>query len=213
MEIGGNFDDFADAFPANLLPWVLRIIIKEWIHFPRTTRNPIENRITKPFVGHLQTCQDTRQLPFFFDSNVKIVEAERDTETGELDIRVMHGKRPNVYFAFECKCLNVIRRGQRNSQSGKYVGAGGMGCFLSGQYAGGNDCGGMIGYVMDNDVDYAKLAINNALNKYKKSLGLLQPAQLVPASILREESLCSETKHDIKGNTFKIYHLLLAYGI
>ncbi len=213
MEIRGDFDDFADAFPAGLLPWVFRVILQEWTHFPRTSRKPLENRITKPFVGHLQTCQDTRPLPFFFDSNVKLVEAKSDTETGELDIRVMHGKRPNVYFAFECKCLNVIRKGQRNSQSGKYVGAGGMGCFLSGQYAAGSDCGGMIGYVMDNDVDYAKLAVNQALKKYKKSLALREPAQLAPASILKEESLFSETKHSIKRNTFKIYHIFLAYGI
>ncbi len=213
MEIIGNFDDFADAFPADLLPWVFSVILNEWTHFPRTSRKPLENRITKPFVGHLQTCQYTRHLPFFFDSNVKLVEAESDTETGELDIRVMHGKLPTVYFAFECKCLNVIRKGQRNSQSGKYVGAGGMGCFLSGQYAGGSDRGGMIGYVMDNDVDYAKLAVNQALKKYKKSLGLQDPAHLAPASILKEEPLCSETKHSIKRNTFKIYHVFLAYGI
>ena len=139
--------------------------------------------------------------------------AESDTETGELDIRVMHGKRPNVYFAFECKCLNVIRKGHRRSQSGKYVGTGGMGCFLSGQYAGGSDCGGMIGYVMDNDVDYAKLAVNQALKKYKKSLGLQEPAQLAPASMLKDEFLCSKTKHSIKGNTVKIYHIFLAYNV
>jgi len=88
-----------------------------------------------------------------------------------------------------------------------------MGCFLSGQYAGGSDRGGMIGYVMDNDVDYAKLAVNQALKKYKKSLGLQDPAHLAPASILKEEPLCSETKHSIKRNTFKIYHVFLAYGI
>lgn len=213
MEISGNFDDFADVFPENLLPWVFRVIFKEWTCFPRTSRKPLENRITKPFVGHLQTCQDTRSLPFFFDSNVKLVEAASDTETGELDIRVMHGKRPKVFFAFECKCLNVIRKGRRHSQTGKYIGAGGMGCFLSGQYAWGSDSGGMIGYVMDNDVDYAKLAVNRALVKNKKSLEVREPFQLKLASILREESRCFETVHYIKGNLFTIYHIFLAYDL
>lgn len=211
MEVIGNFDDFADVFPMGLLPWVFRVIFQEWPRFPRTSRKPLENRITKPFIGHLQTCQDVRRLPFFFDSNVKLVESSSDTESGEIDIRVMHGKRPKVFFAFECKCLNVIRAGKRDSQAGKYVGTGGMGCFLSGQYEGGSDCGGMIGYVMDNDREYAKIAVNSALTKNARLLGLQRPYELNPASLLPEALGCSETIHTVKENNFTIYHLFLPY--
>lgn len=211
MEVLGNFDDFADAFPMGLLPLVFRVILQEWPKFPRTSRKPLENRITKPFVGHLQTCQDARRLPFFFDSNVKLVESSSDTELGEIDIRIMHGKRPKIFFAFECKCLNVVREGKRDSQAGKYVGAGGMGCFLSGQYEGGGDCGGMIGYVMDNNLDYAKIAVNSALTKSAKLLGLQRPYKLNSAALLPEGLGCSETIHAVKKSNFTIYHLFLAY--
>jgi hypothetical protein len=211
MEVVGNFDDFADAFPKGLLPWVFRVILQEWPKFPRTSRKPLENRITKPFVGHLQTCQDTRRLPFFFDSNVKLVDADSDTESGEIDIRVLHGKRPKVFFAFECKCLNVVRDGKRDGQAGKYVGAEGMGCFLSGQYEGGSDCGGMIAYVMDNDLDHAKNAVNNALTKNIKLLRLQRPYNLNSPLLLPQDLGCSETIHTINENHFTIYHLFLAY--
>lgn len=214
MNIIGSFDLFADTFPPSLLPWVFRTLFKEWNNFPRTTRNPLENRITKPFVGHLQSCQETRQLPFFFDVNVKLVDAEKDTETGELDIRVMHGKRPKVFFAFECKRLNVIRNGKYSSQAGEYVGENGMGCFLSGQYDGGSDCGGMIGYVMDNDVQKAITAINKALKTYEDSLKIKQPVKLKISSLLSGKDYpCYETAHMNIENDFKIYHVILPYDV
>ena len=214
MNIIGNPDLFADIFPPNLLPWVFQTIIKEWNHFPRTARNPLENRITKPFVGHLQTCQETRQLPFIFDSNVKLVTPGKDTEIGELDIRVIHGLRPKVFFAFECKRLNVVRDGKYASQAGEYVGDEGMGCFLSGQYDGGGDCGGMIGYVMDNDVQKAINAINNAIKKKKMNLQIKDPAKLKPSSIVNQkDNPCYETAHVVKKTDFLIYHIILPYGV
>jgi hypothetical protein len=108
MEVVGSFDDFADTFPPILLPWVFRVVLEEWNCFTRSTRKPLENRITKLFVGHLQRCQDTRSLPFFFDPFIKLVDDGNDVESGELDIRVLHGKRPTVFFAFECKCLTGV---------------------------------------------------------------------------------------------------------
>lgn len=211
MEITGNFDDFADAFPEPLLPWVFSVILREWPKFPRTSRQPLENRITIPFVGHLQICADTRRLPFIFDFGAKLLDADKDTVIGELDIRVMHGQRPKVFFAFECKCLNVIRNGRRHSQAGKYIGVDGMGCFLSGRYCGGSDNGGMIGYVMDNNLDSAKLAVNNALKRKVKQLGLQKPEELNPTPMCPEKSRCAETRHHINQKTFTIYHILLEF--
>ncbi len=214
MNIIGNFDLFADTFPPTLLPWVFQIILREWNNFPRTTRNPLENRITKRFVGHLQSCQETRQLPFTFEALVKLVDARKDTETGELDIRVIHGQRSRVFFAFECKKLNVIHYGKYASQAGKYVGDDGMGCFLSGQYDGGSDCGGMIGYVMDNNVPKAVIAINKALKTYENSLRIKQPVKLKISSLLNEnDNPCYETIHMNSEKDFTIYHLILPYDV
>ncbi len=211
MEVIGDLDPFSDVFPEHLLSRVFRVILQEWPNFPRTSRQPLENRITKPFVGHLQACQNTRRSPFFFDANVKLLDANKDTELGEVDIRVMHGLNSKVFFAFECKCLNVVRKGKRNSLSGDYVGPDGMGCFLSGKYWGGNDCGGMIGYVMDNDLDSAKLAVNNALRRNVRQLGLQKPEELNPTPICPEESRCSETRHSINTKLIIIYHILLEF--
>lgn len=212
MNIIGNLDPFADTFPPSLLPWVFQTIFKEWNNFYRTTRAPLENRITKSFVGHLQSCQENRQLPFFFDANVKLLSSNKDVETGEVDIRVMHGKRPKVFFAFECKRLNVNRNGKYTGLAGEYVGEGGMGCFLSGKYDGSGDCGGMMGYVMDNDVQKAITAVNRALKTYKDSLGIRPPAKLKISSLVREkEYTWYETIHSIFKNDFTIYHLMLPY--
>jgi len=189
MDVIGDFGPFADTFPPSRLPWLFSIIIKEWNNFSRTTRNPLENRITKPFVGHLQSCRENRSRPFIFDANVKLLDPGKDTEIGELDIRVMHGKRPKVFFAFECKRLNVIRNGKYSSLSGEYVGKDGMGCFLSGQYDGGSDCGGMIGYIK-------------------------QPVKLKMSPLLSEKNNpCYETVHMNIENDFTIYHVILPYDV
>ncbi|MBW2166660.1 MAG: hypothetical protein JRG74_11385 [Deltaproteobacteria bacterium] len=214
MDVIGDFGPFADTFPPSRLPWLFSIIIKEWNNFSRTTRNPLENRITKPFVGHLQSCRENRSRPFIFDANVKLLDPGKDTEIGELDIRVMHGKRPKVFFAFECKRLNVIRNGKYSSLSGEYVGKDGMGCFLSGQYDGGSDCGGMIGYVMDNDVKKAISAINKALKTYKNTLKIKQPVKLKMSPLLSEKNNpCYETVHMNIENDFTIYHVILPYDV
>jgi hypothetical protein len=214
MNIIGNFDPFADTFPPSCLPWLFRIIFKEWNNFSRTTRNPLENRITKPFVGHLQSCRENRSRPFIFDANVKLLDPRKDTEIGELDIRVMHGRLPKVFFAFECKRLNVIRNGKYASQAGEYVRKGGMGCFLFGQYDGGSDYGGMIGYVIDNDVKKAITAINKALKTYKDFLRIKQPLKLKRSSLLSKKDYpCYETVHMNIENDFTIYHVILPYDV
>jgi len=209
MNIIGDLGPFADTFPPSRLLWLFRIIFKEWNNFSRTTRNPLENRITKPFVAYLQSCPENRSRPFIFDANVKLLDPEKDTEVGELDIRVMHGRLPRVFFAFECKRLNVIRNGKYASQAGEYVGEGGMGCFLSGKYDGGSDCGAMIGYVMDNDAQKAIIAINKALK-----LRIKQPVKLKISSLLSEEDdPCYETVHMNIENDFTIYHVILPYDV
>jgi len=188
MNIIGDLGPFADTFPPSRLLWLFRIIFKEWNNFSRTTRNPLENRITKPFVAYLQSCPENRSRPFIFDANVKLLDPEKDTEVGELDIRVMHGRLPRVFFAFECKRLNVIRNGKYASQAGEYVGEGGMGCFLSGKYDGGSDCGAM--------------------------LRIKQPVKLKISSLLSEEDdPCYETVHMNIENDFTIYHVILPYDV
>ncbi len=89
-----------------------------------------------------------------------------------------------------------------------------MGCFLSGKYYGGSDYGGMIGYVMDNDVKKAISAINKALKTYKNTLKIKQPVKLKMSPLLSEKNNpCYETVHINIENDFTIYHVILPYDV
>lgn len=206
MSFTGNFEAWAEFFPIECLPIVFKLILEEWPEFSRpTSERKLENRITHRFVGHLQR-KVRGAYPFSFRFRTKLVDAEADAESGELDIEVFTGLNIDVYFAFECKRLHTAPGHSRVSE---YIGAGGMGCFLTGQYGGSAGCGGMIGYIMDNDVSGARDAVDAAIQREIGRLQLRPPERLHSTEICPEEGRLMQTKHLVKRNDFVIYHLLL----
>jgi hypothetical protein len=207
---GGDFDSFADAFPTDLLPAVFALVLKEWPNGPRPEGNPLENRITNRFVGHLQDVMRRTPTPAFkFLPRPKLVTADADSESGEVDIYVdSFSRHPDAYFVFECKRLNV----PYDSGASKYVGEAGMGRFISGQYPTSCDCGGMLGYVMDGNVPVAVTAINKALRDHKEELRLRSPHELEPSTITADDDVY-QTAHNKNQHPLVIYHLLLPFFI
>lgn len=207
--ISGNFEPWARAFPNSLVPQLLRCILAEWPRFIRPLRN-LENRITVRFVAHLQyTLRD--QVPFGFYARQKLVAPDADTESGEVDITVHAGIDPLVFFGFECKRLNILcaKRGHVNSNASEYVGKDGMECLTSGQYHGGGNSAGMIGYVMDGRVDDARTAVDRALLRRARRLRLLPPKRLHPADLAPDLVDVLKTLHHNRAGICLIYHLLL----
>ena len=215
MNVTGTYDHFADAFPTDLLPEVFALVIKEWSNSPRPEEKPIENRITNRFVGHLEDVMRKRAnrslLPFKFLCRPKLPDADSDTESGEVDIYVdSFSRHPDAYFVFECKRLNVQYDSDPKSEASKYVGNGGMGCFISGQYPTTCDCGGMLGYVMDGNVPAAVTEINKALCSHKQQLRLHPPHELEQSTIVADDDVY-QTTHNKNRHTLIIYHLLLPF--
>lgn len=213
MNVGGNFDGFADVFDNSLLPEVFAMVIEEWPKALRPTAKPLENRITNRFVGHLLGAVRKRKLPSFsFIYRPKLADPDSDSESGEIDICVHSCScHPEAFFGFECKCLNVQTKGGLKSQAGAYVGAKGMGCFVSGQYPTTCGCGGMLGYVLDRDIASATKAINKALKRTKNALRLASPHRLKPADICPVSDGIFETTHETDGHSLLIYHILLPF--
>jgi hypothetical protein len=213
MNRAGSFDLFADAFPTRLLPAVFALILEEWPLSPRPEGNPIENRISNRFVGHLNTAMRKRKLPLFkFLPRPKLADADSDSEAGEVDIYVdSFSRHPDAYFVFECKRLNVMYESGIRSDAAKYVGATGMGCFVSGQYPATCDCGGMLGYVMDGNVLLATIAVNRALKRHHRQLRLRLPRELEQATIFPDDPAVRQTRHDRNRHEFVVYHIMLPY--
>lgn len=209
----GIFDFFAQAFPNDLLPSVFRFMLAEWPNSPRPSENPLENRITNRFVAHLQDVMRKQELPRFkFICRPKLPDVESDSESGEIDIQVdSHSCHPDAYLVIECKRLNVETDGGFASQAGEYIGDGGMGCFLSGQYPSGGNVGAMLGYVMTRTIQEAMNSINGQLSAHQEILNLREPYMLGDSSFLPDEPHVKETWHTYKGNTLQIAHIFLQY--
>jgi hypothetical protein len=188
------------------------LVLKEWPKSPRPDKAPLENRITNRLVGHLQAVMRKTPSPSFkFLCRPKLPAADSDSETGEVDIQIdSFSCHPDAYFVFECKRLNVQRGSRLETGASAYVGKEGMGCFISGQYPTTCDCGGMIGYVMNQNVSSAIAAINNALSRHRWRLRLRHPHSLQQTTIVASDSF-HQTLHDKAPHTLTIYHLLLPF--
>ncbi|MEO5716298.1 MAG: hypothetical protein ABIT37_22655 [Luteolibacter sp.] len=213
MTCAGNPNLWADMFPTEHLPAVFQMILAEWPNFTRpAATKKLENRISNRFVGHLKQTARKARSPFNFKFRSKIPDPDADSESGELDIEVFTGLDTDVYFAFECKRL-FNKPG--TSEAGKYIGSGGMGCYLTEQYGGNAGCGGMIGYVMTGTSSAAEHAVKLAIESKAADLRLVHPKSLHPADIIPGENRISQTLHAMKDETeiFKIYHLFLLYVV
>jgi hypothetical protein len=209
----GNFDLFAQAFPNALVPSVFGLMLSEWPNAPRPTGNPLENRITNLFVGHLQRAMRNYEFPQFkFTLRPKAADPEADSESGEFDIAVdSFSRRPDAFLIVECKRLNVETNTGFRSGAGSYIGDEGMGCFISGQYQSGGNIGGMLGYVMTRSIDDAIEAINQQLAAGHKALRIQQPFELQESAIVANEPHVRQTTHTLDDGDFEIVHLFVKF--
>ena len=209
----GNFDPFARAFPNDLVPTVLMLMLNEWPNALRPAGNPLENRITNRFVGHLRRVMRDYELPLFkFGYRPKMPDPDSDSEIGELDIVVdSFSRHPDALLIVECKRLNVETDSGFQSQAGKYVGDEGMGCFISGQYQSGGNIGGMLGYVTTRTIESAMASINQQLDADHETLRLQKPFELQESEIIPDESQVKQTTHTLSNGDFEIVHLFVRF--
>lgn len=209
----GNFDLFSQAFPNDLVPSVIKLMLREWPGAPRPSGTPLENRITNLFVGHLQRVMRNYELPQFkFTLRPKSPDPDSDSEIGEFDITVdSFSCHPDAFLIVECKRLNVETESGFQSLAGSYTGDEGMGCFISGQYQSGGNIGGMLGYVMTRTISDAITSINQQLVNHHDGLRLLKPFELQESVIIPDEQHVKQTTHSLDDGDFEIMHLFVKF--
>jgi hypothetical protein len=115
---------------------------------------------------------------------------------------------PYTRFHFEAK-----RLGKGNPVS-RYLGAGGLGCFLSGSYAGTERRGGMLGYVQSDDEQAWAAKIDKALTSKPESFGVQAGRRHFRSHQLIAElrhTYISEHRRSMEGQPILIYHSLLMF--
>jgi hypothetical protein len=213
MAIIGSADLWADFFPDDLIPKILDMVLDVWSSFTKPAFDEHEVQITKRFRAWLEQYKDLKRLPVRIDREVPIDDLERAEELGRIDLRLTHGYRSDVYFAFECKRLNIIRNnGSTESLAKDYV-VDGMMRFMGStpQYARGLTQGGMIGYVMNNKVENAIDAVDKRVRNHYSELQMESSTGLSPSS-RSSNDLIKESLHHLESREFTLHHVFLSVG-
>ena len=120
---------------------------------------------------------------------------------------ILTGRKPHESLRFEAKRLR-----KPGFTVGKYLGKEGLGEFIAGNYAAGDNTAGMLGYVQSNDCDYWARKISDGMTKKKMEVGLIKGGQWQKAHLDNIDQ-CYQTRHNrptIKRELL-VYHLLLVF--
>lgn len=196
-------------FPMEEVKQAIELILRSWESF--NAKVNLEDKITNKFYAHL--IENKSRSTYFFTIVPRPAEIdEQGEEIGEIDLKIIYRNQEKTYFSFECKRLRVHFPSGFDTLAGKYV-TEGMYRYFNGQYARELDKGGMLGYVMDGNIDVAVNDVKAAIEKRLLSL-YMQENETLKASACTTSKQVKETIHKY-GPTkrFTIYHVFLPMNI
>src|SRR5436853_4283413 len=140
-------------FPIGFAGEVMVLVFETWSGFILEHEVRHETPITALFRNALCQAYVAANRSWFVTLEDPINDPEFGTELGRNDLRFYppnhHGQ--TVFFTVECKRLRVQTDSGFYNLTNEYVDKGMM-RFVKGQYSAGLPCGGMVGYVMDNNL-------------------------------------------------------------
>jgi hypothetical protein len=209
MKALGSPDEWVD-FIETQVPAILALVIETWETMPPPAGNELEDTVSESLCRALRQSRNGCDLPFRIDTQLVELDPAAGQEHGRMDIAFspMY-PRENIYFALECKRLNVrVMDGVRPCFA-EYVRFGMM-RFVRGQYASAVRHGGMLAFVLDGNVAGAVTGVEGNIHANLSDLGTdtgLQPSTGRPG-----DDRVRETRHRRNGQVlpFVIQHLFMA---
>lgn len=194
MSFGGDPTAWLD-FIDSQMPAILRLVLSTWRDMPPLAPDALEDPTTEGLCRALRRNRTSGELPFRIDIQMVELDPAAGERQGRMDI-VFSPMVPNeaIYFCLECKRLNAMIGGQRRTLATEYVSQG-MFRFVKRQYGAQVRHGGMLGYVLDGQVDAAVNAVAVAIVAQKNELGFVGEPTLSPSRFLPDGTGVFETAH------------------
>ena len=193
----------------SLVPDILQLTWSTWQTMPTLARDALEDPTTEELCRRLRHSRSAAELPFRIDIQMVELGESADAEQGRMDIVFSPLlATEQVYFCLECKRLNVMTSRSRRSLANEYV-VHGMMRFITRKYASQVPQGGMLGYVLDGDVEGAMERVSAAIRRRWNELGMQNPGLMLESSVLAVVATARETRHR-RGPTrqrFMIHHV------
>lgn len=209
MNVVGSSDEFAPLFPNDFLDDIIGRVFVAWDRIPKPITETLETRITKLLRHQYAYDPVIKQLPFQVRRELTVDDPESGDELGRIDLCLLHGNDEDVYFAFECKRLNVTFDSGFKTLAPAYVGEDGIGCFVAQKYSLGQTCGGMIGYVFDGQLEVAMESVKDRIKDKANEIALKSPG-LASTSLTVANDYLRETLHSTPNGEFAIFHLFVS---
>ena len=210
MKSYGVPDDWLDLI-ASLVPEILQLVWSTWQTMPRLARNALEDPTTEDLCRRLRNSRSAAELPLRIDIQMTELGKSATADQGRMDI-VFSPLLPTeqIYFCLECKRLNVMKSGSTRSYATEYV-VHGMARFITGKYAPRVQQGGMLGYVLDGDVEGAMHRVSLAIRARWDELGMRSPGLMLACSIRKGDPMARETRHcrGAAKRDFVIHHVFV----
>jgi len=209
--IKGNPAYWSEVFPQELIPQILTMVLSVWNDLPKRSRRELEIRTTRRFLSALIHDKNTRkEVPVRISRECVEDDLRTGRQLGRIDLCFIppNSCHEKVYFAFECKRLNVRYPGRTTSLASQYV-KGGMIRFINSKYASILHKGGMIGYVLDGNTKSAIKGVDRNVKRFRSKLKMKAPGGLSNCLILPTGNPAKETNHNLVKGQFVIYHIFL----
>lgn len=199
-------------FPTGFAGEVMLLIVETWQEFALNNRVRHETPITAVFRQALITAYTAAGRSWFVTLEDPITEPDFGTQLGRNDLRFYpldHHHGQTIFFTVECKRLRVTTASGFDSLTGDYVDKGIL-RFVTGQYSSGLPCGGMIGYVMDNNLREAFASVRSQIELKRGVLKISSKEALCcPSTKLPNHEWSADTVHNLKSGDFVLHHALL----
>ena len=185
-------------------------IVETWQALLLNQQIKHETRITAVFRDALIKAYVAAGRSWFIALEDPITDPEFGTELGRNDLRFYPQNHygQTVFFTVECKRLRVSTGTGISQLADKYVEEG-VQRFVDGRYSFGLPCGGMVGYVMDNEMSKAFAAVQAAVKSKRKKVRLRAKSLRVPSVVLPKYQWSADTGHTTKDGDFAVHHALL----
>jgi hypothetical protein len=199
-----------ELFPLGFSGEVMRHVVDTWRAFSLHHSVRHETKITAVFRDALIKAYVAADRSWFIALEDPITDPDFGTELGRNDLRFYPQNHygQTIFFTVECKRLRVPTKNGISHLADKYV-VDGMQRFVDGKYSSELPCGGMVGYVMDNNVSDAFDAVQAAIKAKRKQLKIPPKGISNPSAVLPKYEWSADTHHKRTCGAIKLHHALL----
>ena len=211
----GDSSHWDDFFEQELIPVILELVLEAWAALPPLAEDEKEDDVTDKLYAAMLRSKNRQRHPFLIRPQDAEFHSASEMIVGWKDIALYPSLNDeDIYFCLEAKRLNAVVSGTRTSLASEYV-TDGMQRFIDRKYSPEVRHGGMLGYVLDDDIARAIKNVTNCIRLHHVDLRMDAPGDLRPSAIRSDDGHAKESHHQRDGemNAFRLHHLFVANNI